>query len=197
MNLSLPHLAYPGLLLGPSSHYSPGPGTHIHKSSIYASIAGQPTVAPPSSSPHRSSGSKTTTAAVPISTISILPIPPAPSILSPLVSNKNVLPAVGSEVLFRVTRLMAKQANVAILVVGEKELTFGGSGVCADQWAGVVRKEDIRALERDKVKVQEAFRVGDLGRGEVVSAKFAFLEEGRSPEKGIRGKVYWLNCPGH
>lgn len=75
---------------------------------------------------------------------------------------------------------MAKQANVAILVVGEKELAFGGSGVCADQWAGVVRKEDIRALERDKVKVQEAFRVGDLGRGEVVSAKFAFFgEQGR------------------
>lgn len=72
---------------------------------------------------------------------------------------------------------MAKQANVAILVVGETELAFEGSGVCADQWAGVVRKEDIRALERDKVKVQEAFRVGDLGRGEVVSTKFAFSGE--------------------
>lgn len=174
MNPSLPRLAYPGLLLGPSSHYSPGPGTHVYKSSIYASIAGQPTIAPPSSSPNPLSGSKTTTAAVPISAISILPIPPAPSILSPLVSNKNVLPAVGSVVLFRVTRLMPKQANVAILVVGETELAFEGSGVCADQWAGVVRKEDIRALERDKVKVQEAFRVGDLGRGEVVSTKFAF-----------------------
>ncbi len=67
-------------------------------------------------------------------------------------------------------RLMAKQANVAILVVGEKEAMVEGSGVCANEWAGVVRKEDIRVLERDKVKVQEAFRVGDLGRGEVVSS---------------------------
>lgn len=92
---------------------------------------------------------------------------------------------------------MAKQANVAILVVGEKELAFEGSGVCADQWAGVVRKEDIRALERDKVKVQEAFRVGDLGRGEVVSTKFAFRwREGRLV-RNCRKKVNWLNCPGH
>lgn len=196
MNLSLPRLAYPGLLLGPSSHYSPGAGTHIYKSSIYASIAGQPTIAPAAFSPKPSSGSKTTTAEVPILTISILPVPPTPSILSPLVSNKNVLPAVGSVVLFRVTRLMAKQANVAILVVGEKELAFEGSGVCADQWAGVVRKEDIRALERDKVKVQEAFRVGDLGRGEVVSTKFAFSGERKSPGKKLWGNVYWLNCPG-
>lgn len=88
---------------------------------------------------------------------------------------------------------MAKQANVAILVVGEKELAFEGSGVCADQWAGVVRKEDIRALERDKVKVQEAFRVGDLGRGEVVSTKFAFSGERGSPGRKLRERIYWLN----
>lgn len=197
MTLSLPRLAHPGLLLGSSSHYSPGPGTHIYKSSIYASIAGQPTIGPASSAHNPSSGSKTTTAAVPISTISILPIPPAPSILSPHVSNKNVLPAVGSVVLFRVTRLMAKQVNVAILVVGEKELAVEGSGVCADQWAGVVRKEDIRALERDKVKVQEAFRVGDLGRGEVVSVKFAFSAERRLSSKELRENGWWLNCRVH
>ena len=191
MTLSLPRLAYPGLLLGPSSQYSSGPGTHIYNSSIYASIAGQPTIAPQSSSLNPSSGSKTTTAAITNPTISILPIPPVPSILSPLVSNKNVLPAVGSVVLFRVTRLMAKQVNVAILVVGEKELAVEGSGVCADQWAGVVRKEDIRALERDKVKVQEAYRVGDLGRGEVVSKQLT-LYELLSKENGC-----WLNYSVH
>lgn len=71
---------------------------------------------------------------------------------------------------------MTKQVNVAILVVGEKELAVDGGGVCADQWAGVIRKEDIRALERDKVKVHESFRVGDLGRGEVVSIGSTLLE---------------------
>lgn len=92
---------------------------------------------------------------------------------------------------------MPKQANVAILVVGETELAFEGSGVCADQWAGVVRKEDIRALERDKVKVQEAFRVGDLGRGEVVSPKFAFWGKRRSPVRKLQENIYRLNFSGH
>lgn len=68
--------------------------------------------------------------------------------------------------LCRVTRLTVKQANVAILVVGEEEQ----NGVCADEWAGVVRREDIRGMERDKVKVQASFKVGDLLRGEVVSS---------------------------
>lgn len=91
---------------------------------------------------------------------------------------------------------MAKQVNVAILVVGEKEFAVEGSGVCADQWAGVVRKEDIRALERDKVKVQEAFRVGDLGRGEVVSIGSTLLGESRLP-KELRDHGCWLNCSLH
>lgn len=33
----------------------------------------------------------------------------------------------------------------------------------------MIRREDIRATEKDKVKVEESFRVGDLVRGEVIS----------------------------
>ena len=63
--------------------------------------------------------------------------------------------------LARVTRLQERQANVAILIVGEH--------VCADAFAGVVRREDVRGWEVDKVKIEESFRVGDLVRGVVVS----------------------------
>lgn len=55
---------------------------------------------------------------------------------------------------------MIKQVNVAILVVDEQ--------VCADEWSGVVRREDVRATEKEKVIIGENFRVGDLIRGEVV-----------------------------
>lgn len=55
---------------------------------------------------------------------------------------------------------MIRQVNVSILVVDEE--------VCADEWSGVVRKEDIRATEKEKVVVGDGFRVGDLVRGEVV-----------------------------
>lgn len=55
---------------------------------------------------------------------------------------------------------MVRQVNVAILVVDER--------VCADEWSGVVRREDVRATEKEKLVVGESFRVGDLIRGEVV-----------------------------
>ena len=106
--------------------------------------------------------------------------PPAPfSIPSHAVSSKNTFPAVGSVVLCRVTRVGVKQANVAILMVGEEEQ----NGVCADEWAGVVRREDIREMERDKVKVQESVKVGDLLRGEVVGLVRILVGKARRGEK--------------
>ena len=65
--------------------------------------------------------------------------------------------------LAKVTRCLVRQINVAILVVDEQ--------VCGDEWAGVVRKEDVRATEKEKVVIGDSFRVGDLIRGEVVRGK--------------------------
>ena len=68
----------------------------------------------------------------------------------------------GDIVLARVTRLQTRQVAMAILVVGGR--------VCADAFAGVVRREDVRGWEVDRVLVGEAFRVGDVVRGVVVRA---------------------------
>ncbi len=53
---------------------------------------------------------------------------------------------------------------MAILVVGDGE----AGRVCADEWAGVLRREDVRATEKEKVVIGESFRVGDVVRGVVV-----------------------------
>ena len=58
---------------------------------------------------------------------------------------------------------MIKQVNVAILVVDDQ--------ICADEWSGIVRREDVRATEKEKVMIAEGFRVGDLIRGEVVCSE--------------------------
>ena len=50
---------------------------------------------------------------------------------------------------------------MAILVVRET--------VCADSFTAVVRKEDVRGWEVDRVVLEEGFRVGDIIRGVVVS----------------------------
>ncbi|MCJ1462589.1 exosome 3'-_5 exonuclease subunit ski4 (Csl4) [Pseudocyphellaria aurata] len=209
--MALPTLAHPGLLLGPSSQYSSGAGTHVYESSIYASVAGRPMIISPSlkdaskdaststsasasASNKNSLGSAANTPTTKVSSASLLPalsiLPELPPVGIPsiAVSSRNTLPAVGAVVLCRVTRLTVRQANVAILVVGAGEET----GVCADEWAGVIRREDIRAMERDKVKVQDSVRVGDLVRGEVVSPIDLPIRNGTAKgEESLRMSPSW------
>lgn len=147
MSTTLPPLAYPGLKLVPASKYASGPGTHIYESHVHASLAGVPTV---------DNSTKPPTVSIP----RLRSSPVSAYVPSANVSTTNTLPKVGSIVLARVTRCMVRQINVAILVVDDE--------VCGDEWAGVVRREDVRATEKEKVMIGESFRVGDLIRGEVV-----------------------------
>lgn len=68
---------------------------------------------------------------------------------------------------------------MAILVVcegggGGTGMGMEGKGtVCAHEIQGVVRKEDVRATEKEKVVLAEGFRVGDLVRAVVV--RFFYL----------------------
>ncbi|KAF2188931.1 hypothetical protein K469DRAFT_702619 [Zopfia rhizophila CBS 207.26] len=164
--MALPSIALPGQPLGPATKYSPGPGTHIHESQIYASIAGPVTTSKRPSQPK----SKTHK---PASTLPLLSIsrPYQSSSLSNADmlgvlgagsgGGENVLPEVESIVLARVTRIGQRFATVEILVVGES--------VCREGFQGMVRREDVRATEKDKVRIEEVFRVGDLVRGQVIS----------------------------
>lgn len=76
---------------------------------------------------------------------------------------------------------MIKQVNIAILVVDDQ--------VCADEWSGVVRREDVRATEKEKVVIGEGFRVGDLIRGEVVSQALGFLLSVVGDHSGHREEI--------
>ncbi|TGZ84273.1 exoribonuclease CSL4 [Ascodesmis nigricans] len=76
--------------------------------------------------------------------------------VSPATTLPSPLPTISSTVLARVTRINPRQATVAIL-----------SG--SDTFQGVIRQQDIRATEKDKVKVFESFRPGDVVRAKVIS----------------------------
>lgn len=41
--------------------------------------------------------------------------------------------------------------------------------MCPTPFAGLIRREDVRATEKDKVTIADSFRVGDLVRGVVIS----------------------------
>lgn len=101
----------------------------------------------------------------------------------------NTLPAVDSIVLARVTRVQKRQATVSILVVlDDSQNTDSGtdndniaailstapnpenhSSTDELRFQALIRKEDVRAVEKDRVVMDEMFRVGDIVRGAVIS----------------------------
>ncbi|KAL0579114.1 NADH:ubiquinone oxidoreductase [Marasmius crinis-equi] len=72
-------------------------------------------------------------------------------------------PASNSVVLGSVTRLSPLQALLSITVVDGVPLPPG------EEFTGVIRSQDVRATEKDKVKIGDCFRGGDVVRGLVIS----------------------------
>lgn len=191
---TLPALATPGLLLGPASNYAPGPGTHTYNGGIFASISGRPRLIPaPPSHPNKPAASSSTTkeSSLQKAILTIPRLPPSPTHATipsaQIARSTTLLPQVGHVVLARVVRVRVRQVDVVILCIQNPDVTTGqdekggeervvGRGaiagewiVCKDEWPAVVRREDVRATEKDKVVLSEGFRVGDVIRGGVVS----------------------------
>ncbi|KAI1648138.1 uncharacterized protein F4817DRAFT_73926 [Daldinia loculata] len=163
-------VAVPGQLLGPADKYSAGAGTHIHEANLYSSLLGTVAVAQPEKVPgpakrltriaalaagntgsNNNSGSSSSSNTLPTISVS----------RSGVSEKREVLPEVGNVVLCRVTRITPKHASVAILVVGDTVLEA--------EWQGLVRVQDVRATEKDRVKIYESFRPGDIVRAQVIS----------------------------
>jgi len=72
-------------------------------------------------------------------------------------------PTPGSVVIGHVIRLSPLQATISISVVDGLALLLG------EDFAGVIRVQDVRATEKDKVKIGDCFRGGDVVRGVVLS----------------------------
>jgi exosome complex component CSL4 len=146
--MTVPTFALPGDSLATTSTHSPGPGSHVHNSTIHASLAG------PVSSPAPSKKTR------PLPTINMTPTSCSPS----STCYTAALPAVNDIILGRITRTNPRQATLDILALGPT-----GTVVLREPFSGIIRQQDIRATEIDKVKVSESFRVGDVVRGLVVS----------------------------
>ncbi|PSR80129.1 hypothetical protein BD289DRAFT_374557 [Coniella lustricola] len=183
---SAPSMALPGQLLGPATQYRPGPGVHLHEANLYSSLLGAVTIAQPDSTAQGSAAGAAPAAAAAartgpakrltkitasLHTNSKTGASPSNEQL-PIISvrrqavgrnkrQREVLPQVGNVVLCRVTRITPRQAVVAILVCGETVLEA--------EWQGVIRVQDVRATEKDRVKIYESFRPGDIVRASVIS----------------------------
>ncbi|XP_015722494.1 exosome complex component CSL4 [Coturnix japonica] len=73
----------------------------------------------------------------------------------------QLLPDVGSVVTCKVCSINSRFAKVNILYVGSTPLK--------STFRGTIRREDIRATEKDKVEVYKSFRPGDIVLAKVIS----------------------------
>lgn len=208
MATSLPPVAIPGQRLGSIAAYVAGPGTHIQQSNIYASIAG-PVIVDPAQPKTQTKSTLRVSRDLSRSkqaTASTSKISDAQSTKSK--PRYNTLPAVDSIVLARVSRVQKRQVTVSILVVLDDPHgpNADPSKVASDndnvasiltsaanpenhsstdelRFQALIRKEDVRAVEKDRVVLDEMFRVGDIVRGSVISLgdqSFYYLSTARN-----------------
>jgi exosome complex component CSL4 len=140
----------PGQVVGTSASSVAGPGTHVYEDNILASIAG--TLATIGASTKKSKPTLTIARHA--------PVPPGPE--------------VNSVVLARVIRVQARQLVVSILPVAPgssaDSLTSYTAMTNDDlQYQAILRREDVRAYEKDKIAMNDMFRVGDIIRATVIS----------------------------
>lgn len=143
-------IALPGQVLAPVSSHVAGPGTHIYENNIVASLAGNITTYPPAQKKGK------------------------PTISVPRDSSQTPLPAVNSVIVGRVIRVQARQLIVSILPIAPGSSTSSlipYTSITNDdaQYQAILRREDIRAFEKDKIVLNEMYRVGDLIRATIIS----------------------------
>lgn len=193
MTTSLPPVAIPGQRLGAIASYAAGPGTHIQQSNIYASIAG-PVIMDPAQPKTQTKATLRVSRILPGTDAAATSLKASGASVNNSKPRYNTLPAVDSIVLARVTRVQKRQATVSILVVLDETSTPNAdpSKTASDndnvasiltsaanpenhsstdelRFQALIRKEDVRAVEKDRVIMDEMFRVGDIVRGSVIS----------------------------
>jgi exosome complex component CSL4 len=161
----------PGQLLGSISTAAPGPGTHVHGDKILSSITGFLV-------PQLGSGKNKSIVSV--------------SALSTPSHSSPVLPVVGDYVYGRVTVVTRTQANLAVIAISQTQNATNSALVTtssleddplialastatptdykplATSLRGILRSQDVRMTEKDRVKMITSVAVGDIVRALVV-----------------------------
>lgn len=93
---------------------------------------------------------------------------------------QTIQPQIGDAVVAKVTKVTPRQASCVIVVVNGRTLS--------DNFPAVIRQEDVRATEVDKVKIYDSFMPGDVVNAQVLSlgdANAYFLTTAAGNELGV------------
>ncbi len=129
----------PGQRLGHVDDFKPSDGTHVHKQYTYSSVVGYKQIIEPE---EQSTDLR-------------------PRICVIKEKEPSLVPQIGSIVTAKVLRVNPRFASVSILCVGTRALK--------EEFNGIIRSQDVRATETDKVEIYKSFRPGDIVKAEVIS----------------------------
>ncbi|RXH82515.1 hypothetical protein DVH24_036856 [Malus domestica] len=131
----------PGEVLGKASKFKAGRGAYVSpdKLTVYASLTGSRRILSP---PSDSPDQR-------------------PTVEVTGHKAHGAIPEPGSVVIARVTKVMERMASADILCLGTKSVR--------EKFSGIIRLQDVRATEIDKVDMLSSFRLGDIVRAHVVS----------------------------
>ena len=93
----------------------------------------------------------------------------------------SAVPSVGSIVMTRVLNITERQAKVMIVSVRTTLLQ--------EPLGGVIRREDVRSVEKDTVDVLSSFRPGDIVRARVVSLGESHSHYGLATDRNELGVI--------
>jgi len=129
----------PGEFIGPSSEFLAGPGCYSKGNNIFSLLVGKVSLC----------SKKETKSEKP--TVSVTGSNPI----------KSRTPTVGCVVICKVTSVSDRHAKVQIRSIN--------GCLLQEPFHGIIRREDIRAMEKDSVEVFQSFRPRDIVRGRVIA----------------------------
>ncbi len=155
-------IVVPGDVLGLISNFEPGTGCCTRGGKIYSLFVGKVSISSNSSKNEDK---------------------PTISVHSSKSIHKNV-PVIGSVVLCKVTNINERQAKVLILHI---------NGVAVQEpFHGILRREDIRAMEKDSINVFQSFRPRDIVRARVIAFGEAHMYLVSTAENELG--LVWAEC---
>lgn len=107
-----------------------------------------PTTTTPKSGVHLHASQPTSSLAALLTPPTLHPLPTSP------------LPSISSQILLRITRLTPRQATGTILTIASRP---------CPPYPVIIRAQDIRATEKDRLTPAACFRPGDVVRAEILS----------------------------
>jgi exosome complex component CSL4 len=164
--MSQPKIVLPGDPLGPVANSAPGTGTYVHNDTIFAAIAGTIQTTTSRDPENKAHSIQTLSVALDQSPSDMTSNNESDAIIDNYKSTPR-LPSVGTVIYARVTAVQRQQALCSILALQVPAT----NAVVACEWPfrGILRSQDVRMTEKDRVKMQSSVAVGDVIRAEVVS----------------------------